>query len=203
MIPEMGLHVKILIEYLKRMNREEFEMHKSENVSFKNFVIVGEKEEAQLYKEAVRLVFKKRKMVVKIQPTQHLSQQHVLFAFRSHASRMAEKHFSQIQSSGLVGQWKQAFDLNLINLIKHNYDFLSNLTMRQFSFSKLFLGSVYERPEPQKLTMDHFLVPFLILCSAILLCTLSFIIEWITHLWNCYIILKLITVVRNQATQSI
>ena len=202
-IPERGYYDNTVIEYLTRMNHEQMKVDSFENVSFKNFVLIGESESVGTLEEVVRLVFKKRKIVVKIRPTQHLSQQYALAAGRSYASKMAEKHFSQVQSSGLVGQWVQAYDLSSINYIRQYYDIFSDLTIRENSFGKLFLGRVYERLEPEKLTLTHFLVPFIIFGFAVLLCTVCFIFEWTAHLWNLYIVLQIITFAGNQGTRPI
>ena len=170
--------------------------------SFKNFVLVTEKIYEQLVIESVRIAFQKQKVVVKTRPTQPFSSIILCKAYRSYASRMAEKHFSRIFSSGIFSQWTAASFLSAANKLGIVYDSVSKMTIRKSRYSKLLLPNAYQREDPKKLTLEHFVIPYVILGAALLICTFYFLIECVNHLWNTYTLLK-ITLAGIETIQSV
>ena len=164
--------------------------HSNQRRFRKNFVLIDKERCFGALIHALRLLFKNEKLVVQRGLTPPFSNTHASFTMKSDASRLAQKHFSRVHSSGLFSQWNRAFEIFQSNEIGWTYDITFNLT-REDRYSKLLLPNVYQRPDPQKLTIDHLAVHLFILGSSLALCTFIFMIEYLTHLLNAYFLLTL------------
>ena len=135
----------------------------------------------------MRLVFDKHKIVTRFGPAEPFSSVHFSCMRQWYAARMAVDYLSRMYSSGIFSQWAVAHKFYYVNSVGLVYDEFLNLTLRSSRYSELLLPNVYENPEPQKLTLDHFVIPFFILCSSCIFCTIWFVIELFIDFYNTLI----------------
>ena len=145
------------------------------NESFKNFVLIEEESFIPFMKEALRLVFNKQKIVVTVGQASPFSVTTFSPTFQSYASKMAQNYFSRMYSSGILSKWKSSQELFLVNHAGVLYN--SSRERRKSRYSVLLLPNVYENNDPEKFTVEHFVIPLYILCTLCLILTLCYAFE--------------------------
>ena len=152
-----------------------------------NFVFIDQRSMIKYTEETLRLVFKKQKVVATVGQALPFSKTNVCSAPHSYASKMAVSYFSRMYSSGIFNLWALSYELYYTRYVSYAHERMLNLTRKRSRYSDLLLGNVYENPDPQKLTLEHFLIPFYVLFTACISSTVCFVFEFFCHLINIYV----------------